>query len=57
MTAIIEDALQQLLARREALLKREKVSLLTVSGAGLQPGVKLDGSASLLDVMENTDDY
>lgn len=57
MTAVIEDALRQLLARRKAQPKREKVKLLTVTGEGLQPGVDLDDSASLLDLMENHRDF
>ena len=56
MTAVIEDALREALARREALEEREPVSLTTVSGHGLQAGIDLDDSAALLSIMEGADD-
>ena len=52
MTAVIEDALRSMLAQREALGERPPVYLTTVAGNGLQPGVDLDDSAALLDLME-----
>jgi Arc/MetJ family transcription regulator len=51
LTAIIEDALRQALMPRSDS-KREDFALPTFRGNGLQPGVDLDDSASLLDLME-----
>lgn len=56
MTAIIEEALRQMLASRQQTTQRPLVELITVSGKGLQPGVDLDDSAALLDLMDNFDD-
>ena len=53
LTAMIEDALRQLLARRQLLAERESVNLITFSGQGPQPGVDLDDSAALFDLMDN----
>lgn len=55
LTAVIEDALRETLARRRQPLKRERISLPTMSGR-LMPGVNLDDSAALLDLMEREDD-
>lgn len=54
-TAVIEDALRETLARRRQAQQRPRVQLPTFGGQGLQPGVDLDRSASLLDLMEGTD--
>jgi hypothetical protein len=56
MTAVIEDALRQMLAQQKQLAERPPVYLTTVDGEGLQPGVDLDDSAALLDLMEAADD-
>ncbi len=56
MTAVIEDALREMLARRQPMGERLPVKLTTVSGHGLQPGVDLDDSAALLSIMEESDD-
>ncbi len=56
MTAIIEDALREMLARQHPVDAREPTRLPTVSGYGLQPGVDLDDSAALLSLMEAFDD-
>jgi hypothetical protein len=56
MTAIIEEALRQMLASRQQMVQRPLVELITVSGKGLQPGIDLDDSAALLDLMNNFDD-
>ncbi|MGE5221609.1 MAG: CopG family ribbon-helix-helix protein [Omnitrophica WOR_2 bacterium] len=53
LTAIIEDALRESLARQELSNPREPVRLVTFKGKGLLPGVDLDDSAALLDVMES----
>ncbi len=53
LTAVIEDALRQTLARRTAMKQvRKPVTLTTVSGQGLRPGVDLNDSAALLAFME-----
>lgn len=49
---VVEDALLEAIARREGLHSREPVKLTTCGGRGLQPGVDLDDSASLLERME-----
>jgi hypothetical protein len=55
LTAIIEDALRESLARQELPSQREPVHLITFKGKGLLPGVDLDDSAALLDLMESAD--
>ena len=52
LTSVIEDALREMLARRQTLSRREPIRLKTDSGKGLLPGIDLDDSAALLDVME-----
>lgn len=56
MTATIEDALREALARGKQAKHAEPVELLTVGGNGLQPGVDLDDSAALLDLMNDAND-
>ena len=56
MTAVIEDALREVLARQQARLDHDPVRLTTVAGHGLQPGVDLDDSAALLSLMEAAND-
>lgn len=53
-TAVIEDALRQTLAPPKAEQRRQPVELATFHGdpAGLAPGVDLDDSAALLELME-----
>lgn len=55
LTALIEDALRQLLERRPEGGRRARVRLKTFKGNGLLPGVDLDSSASLLELMEPSD--
>jgi len=53
LTRLVEEALRQSLSRaREAYERPEPVSLTTVGGSGVNPGVDLDDSASLLDLVE-----
>lgn len=52
MAAVIEDALRQALAARGSNGQVSPVTLPTHDGGGVQPGVDLDDSASLLDLME-----
>jgi hypothetical protein len=53
LTALIEDGLREVLGRRQTAKSRPPVKLPTFGGNGLQPGVTLDDSARLRDVMES----
>ena len=53
LTAVLEDALRESLARRTVREKRTRVRLKTVGGDGVRPGVDLDDTAALLDLMES----
>jgi hypothetical protein len=55
LTSLVEDALREALARHRTSPVRRKVTLKTVSGGQLRPGVDLDNSAALLDIMEGFD--
>lgn len=52
LTAVIEDALRESLGRRRQRGSRRRVELRTVGGSGTQPGVDLDDSSALLDLMD-----
>ena len=52
VSAFIESALQEKLYRRESSNKKQPVELITFRGNGPCPGVDLDDSAALLDIME-----
>jgi hypothetical protein len=52
LRAVIEDALREALSRRPRASRGVPVRLPTFQGGGLQPGVDLDDTAALLDVME-----
>ena len=52
LTAVIEEALRGMLLRRRSPRKRKRIRLVTVDGQGLQPGVDLDDTSSLLDLMD-----
>jgi hypothetical protein len=54
LTAVIEDALRRALAPAPAT-RREPFRMPTFRGDGLRPGVDLDDTASLLDVMDERD--
>ena len=56
LTAVIEDALRASLARQRDPGRNEPVRLVTFPGKGLLPGVDLDDSAALLDLMNSSDD-
>lgn len=51
LTAVIEDALRRALAPAPGG-RAEPVALPTFRGDGLQPGVDLDDTASLLDLLD-----
>lgn len=52
LSAVIEDAIRASMVRRAE--RGSAPSLPTISGGRLQPGVDLDDSAALLDLMEGT---
>lgn len=51
LTAVVQDALREVLARRRAT-GRKIIRLTTSKGGSVLPGVDLDNSADLLDRME-----
>lgn len=52
LTDVIEDALRAALAREEGEAGGEPVRLPTFGSGGTLPGVDLDDTAALLDMME-----
>lgn len=56
ITAVIEDALRETLARQKENEQRSLVKLPIFHGQGLQAGVDLDDSAALLELMESSND-
>jgi hypothetical protein len=53
LTALLEEALRRELAdRRRRRGRRRRAALTTFGTRGLQPGVDLDDSAALLDLIE-----
>lgn len=56
LTRLVEEALREALSRESGGEAAPRpVSLTTVGGSGVQPGVDLDDSAALLDLMESGD--
>jgi hypothetical protein len=53
LTSVLTDALREALARRRTTGTRKPVRLRTVKGNGVLPGVDLDDTASLLELMES----
>lgn len=53
LTAVLEQALRELLARRELTATARPLRLKTFKGNGLRAGVDLDDSAALLDLMDS----
>lgn len=51
LTAVIEDALREAILRRRSTALAREVKIPTFSGRGLRPGVDLDNSGALLDLM------
>ena len=49
---LIEDALRASLRRREHAAQRGHVCLITMQGTGTRPGIDLDNSRALLEIME-----
>ena len=56
ITALIEEALREALARRRRTRRHERVTLRTYGKQGLLPGVDIDDTASMLDLMESSVD-
>ena len=54
LAAVVEDALREALSRRSSPRRGEPVRLRTSGGRGLMPGVDLDDSASLRDLMDRS---
>ncbi|MHC4473593.1 MAG: ribbon-helix-helix protein, CopG family [Planctomycetota bacterium] len=55
MGQVVEDAIRAALSRAEPPPRRDPVELTTFGGNGLRPGVDLDDSAGLLDLLEEQD--
>lgn len=53
LTAVLEDALRELLARRRQRPGRRAIRLKTGGSGGVLPGVDLDDSAGLADLMDS----
>lgn len=51
LTAVLEQALRESLARRPAAARLRPLKLKTFRGGGVRPGIDLDDSAALLDAM------
>lgn len=56
VTALIEDMLREGLARRRHTKRAERVTLPTYGKLGPLPGVDIDDTASMLDLMESSVD-
>jgi hypothetical protein len=56
-TALVEDALRQVLAARKKPAQAPPFELPTLNLGGTMPGVDLDNSAALLDLMEQDDGF
>ena len=55
LNSVVEDALREAIARRPAAGAHRPIELPTFGGSQLRPGVDLDDSAGLLDLMEGSD--
>jgi len=55
LTALLEQALREMLARKRQAHNRPRVALPTSEGWGLRPGVDLNSNAALLDLMDSPD--
>jgi len=53
LASVLEDALREALTRRREQARRKHVRLKTVKGDGVRPGVDLDDTAALLELMES----
>ena len=55
LTSVIEQALREMLQRRREIRSLPPVEIPTWGHGGVRPGVDLDNSAALLDLMESED--
>jgi hypothetical protein len=55
LTAVIEEALREMLARRKQQRDRPRTPLPTYPGWGLRPGIDLDNTAAVLDWLDEVD--
>jgi hypothetical protein len=55
LTAVIEEALRKTLPCRRQAPARRSVKLKSHGSGGLQPGVDLNNTAALLDLMDSSD--
>jgi len=53
LTAVLEDAVRAMVAGRRPAGRRAPAKLTIVDGRGVRPGVDLDDSAALLDMMDS----
>ncbi len=56
LTDLIADALRETLSRRAKKEKQSVFEVYTFGSGGLQPGVDLDDTSALLDLMDGLDD-
>lgn len=54
LTAVIEDALREMLSRRQEMGEHHRIELLCDGEGGPRPGVNLSSTAELLDRMDDT---
>ncbi len=55
LTAVVEDGLRLFLAYRDRAPSAEPIVLPTFDGGGYMPGVDINNSAALLDLMDAND--
>jgi hypothetical protein len=55
LTAVIEDSLRLALSGKKEQPKRRQIRLPSSGVGGLRPGVNLDSTAELLDIMDGID--
>ena len=56
LTEIIGDALREALAKRRRKKPQKEFKLITYGKGGVLPGVDLDDTSALLDIMDGLDD-
>ena len=56
LTAVIETALRQSFVHQKRAVQRGRVNFTTSGKGGLRPGVDLDDSAALLEIMDQPRD-
>ena len=51
LTQVVENALRDAIFKKEG--GTEEIQLITVNGPGVKPGIDLDHTSSLLDIMDD----